>query len=159
TSPSIRPRRGLRGSRGTAPVVGVRSRCGRRHHSTGRLNVARHEHLIAGLCFSIVAVVLTGPALVGRSALGPESILDWDPLLRTQPVPPFPPAIDCTPILLHFPKDLSFARGLHGGRVDAWNPLAGCGMPLWAEQSGPFFPLKLPFYVAPSRQSYDLFLA
>jgi hypothetical protein len=51
------------------------------------------------------------------------------------------------------------AHGLRAGRLDSWNPLVGFGAPLWAEQGGPFFPLRLPFYLAPSPQSHALFLA
>lgn len=74
---------------------------------------------------------------------------------------PPPPAVihDRTPIVIDYPRDLAFARGLQRGRLDLWNPLAGAGAPLWAEQGGPFFPLKLPFYLAPSRESYNFFLA
>ena len=42
-------------------------------------------------------------------------------------------------------------RQLHAGRLPGWNPLSAAGAPLWAEQAGPFFPLKLPFYLAPSQ--------
>lgn len=120
---------------------------------------ARHEHAAALACLTLIALVLTGHALIGRGALVPESILDWDPLLRTESIPPMPRFVDFSPTFFHLPKDLAFARGLHAGRIDKWDPLAGAGVPLWAEQSGPFFPLKLPFYAAPSRGSYDVFLA
>ncbi|MEO8605448.1 MAG: hypothetical protein ABI629_22960 [bacterium] len=103
--------------------------------------------------------MLTGPALLGRVALGPESVLDRDPLYRVGPAPPSPPTNDFTPINYDLPRDLAVAHGLRAGRLDAWNPLVGFGAPLWAEAGGPFFPLKLPFYVAPSPRSYILFLA
>jgi hypothetical protein len=66
---------------------------------------------------------------------------------------------DPTPIALDWPRDVAIASGFHAGRLDHWNPLAGCGAPLWAEQGGPFFPLKLAFYASPSREMYNLFLA
>ena len=105
-----------------------------------------------------LAVILTGPALIGRAALGPDRLLDWDPLYRKGPPPPLPSATDYSPIVLDFPGDLAFALGLGSGRLDSWNPLVGGGAPLWAEHSGPFFPLKLPFYTAPSRSTYNVFL-
>jgi hypothetical protein len=107
----------------------------------------------------LLALILTGPALVGRAALGPDQLLDWDPLHRKAPPPPLPHAMDYSPIALDFPGDLAFAHGLHDGRLDSWNPLVSAGAPLWAEHGGPFFPLKIPFYAAPSRATYNIFLA
>lgn len=109
--------------------------------------------------FSLVALALTGPALVDRGALGPEAILDRDPLYQTAPEPPMPALRDFTGVVIDYPRDLAFADGLWAGRLDRWNPLVGCGTPLWADQGGPFFPLKLPFYLAPSRLTYGLFIA
>jgi hypothetical protein len=60
--------------------------------------------------------------------------------------------------MLDYPRDLAFARGLHAGRLDLWNPMVSCGAPLSVEHGGFFFPLKLPFYLAPSRLTYNLFL-
>jgi len=110
-------------------------------------------------CFAIVAVALTGPALLGKASIGPDSVIDLDPLYDVTSPPPRPAVDDFTPIHLDLPRDLAFAHGLQSGRLDKWNPLAGCGAPLWAEQGGPFFPLKVPFYLAPSRRTYDVFLA
>jgi hypothetical protein len=114
---------------------------------------------LATSCFVIIALVLGAPALSGRAALGPEHQLDFDPLYRSgfdldQP----PPLMDPGAAVFDWPRDLVFARGLHQGRLDLWNALAGCGAPLWAEQMGPFFPLRLPFYVCPSRAGYNAFL-
>ena len=117
---------------------------------------APHVHALA--CFVLIAAALAGPALLGRASLAPDTLLDNDPLYATIAPPPLPRVDDFTPIALDLPRDMAFARGLAAGRLDQWNPLAGCGAPLWAEQGGPFFPLKLPFYLAPSRRTYDLFL-
>ncbi len=122
--------------------------------------LARHPTMTASAGFALLALILTGPALVGRAALGPDIVLDWDPLYRTQqPPPPLPYSSDYTPIVCDHPQGLAFARGLHAGRLDRWNPLSGAGAPLWADHIGPFFPLRLPFYLAPSRETYHLFLA
>src|SRR5262249_9416753 len=98
-------------------------------------------------CLVLVALALawTRPALVGRPALGPEVELDTDAMFRTGPPPARALWDDAAPIVLDYPRDLQVARGVRAGRLDAWNPLVGCGAPLWAEQGGPFFPLKLPF--------------
>ncbi len=121
-------------------------------------SAVRHPHAIATACFTVLALALTGPSLIGRAALGPDSLLDWDPLYRSATPAPLPIFNDYTPIATDLPKDLRIARGLHAGRFDDWNPLSACGVPLWAEESGPFFPLKLPFYLVPSRATYHLFL-
>lgn len=115
--------------------------------------------LAAVAYFAALALALTDDALFGRGALGPEALLDRDALYQTGPLPVRSPLWDYTPIAIDYPRDLAFAEGLRAGRLDAWNPLAGCGTPLWADHVGPFFPLKLPFYLAPSRQTYQLFLA
>jgi hypothetical protein len=104
-------------------------------------------------------LILTGPGLAGRGSVGTDTLLDWDPLYSTDSFPPLPATYDYSSIVLDYPRDLAFARGLHAGRVDLWNPLVAQGTPLWAEQGGPFFPLALPFYLWPARQTYHLFLA
>ncbi len=121
--------------------------------------VAQHPATAGTLCFVLLALALTGPALLGRAALGPETVLDADPLYRTAPAPPLPSFDDWTPIVVDLPRELAVARGVRAGRLDKWNPLMGCGAPLWADHVGPFFPLKLLFYAAPSRQTYAAFLA
>jgi hypothetical protein len=110
-------------------------------------------------CYVLIALLLTAPALVGRGSFGADTLLDWDPLYTTGSLPPLPTIYDYSPIVLDYPRDLAFARGLHAGRLDLWNPLVAYGTPLWAEQGGPFFPLELPFYVFPTRETYHLFLA
>jgi hypothetical protein len=125
-----------------------------------RLTRAARHPIAAGIAlFTVLALALTGPALLGLAALGPDAALDVDPLYSQGPRPRLPRFNDFTPICLDLPRDLAFARGLHAGRVDHWNPLTGAGAPLWAEQGGPFFPLKLPFYLAPSPWTYDVFRA
>jgi hypothetical protein len=109
--------------------------------------------------FTLLALVLTGPALLGRAALGPDAALDADALYASGRRPPPPLFNDFTPICLDLPRDLAFARGLHAGRFDHWNPLSGAGAPLWADQGGVLFPLKLPFYAASSPRTYDVFRA
>jgi Bacterial membrane protein YfhO len=110
-------------------------------------------------CYALIALLLTAPALAGRGSFGADTLLDSDPLYATGPFAPPPAIYDYSPIVLDYPRDLAFARGLHGGRLDLWNPLVACGTPLWAEQGGPFFPLELPFYLFPMRATYHLFLA
>src|SRR5690348_16431687 len=109
--------------------------------------------------FGFLALAVAGPAIVGPLSLGPESVLDAQPLYRTGPPPPPPPLNDLTRAYLDLPRDLRLAGGLWRGRLERWEPLSGCGAPLWAEQGGPFFPLKLAFYLMPSRRGYDVFAA
>ncbi|MEN8182968.1 MAG: YfhO family protein, partial [Myxococcota bacterium] len=97
--------------------------------------------------------------LWGDAALAPDAELDRLPLYASPTRSPESVVYgDFTPIVLDYPRDLAFASGLRAGRIDLWNPLSACGAPLWAEQGGPFFPLKLVFYLWPSRSGYDLFL-
>jgi len=98
--------------------------------------LVRHAAVALGCC-TLVAVALTGPALLGRAALGPDSVLDTDALYRIGPAPPPPPTNDFTPIYYDLPRDLAVARGFRAGRLDTWNPLVGFGAPLWAEQGAP----------------------
>lgn len=116
------------------------------------------DWLIAGGCYTALALALTGSALAGRTALAPEGMLEFDPLTRLERDIPLPIRGDFTPVLADLPRDLAVAGQLRHGHLAEWNPLSACGAPLWAEQGGPFFPLKLPFYLAPSRGTYSLFL-
>jgi hypothetical protein len=116
-------------------------------------------HVAALLWLTFLAAIVGLPAVGGWRSLGPDSILDWDPLYRTGPAPARPTTSDYSPINQHYPRDLAFARGLHEGRFDLWNPLVSAGAPLWAEPGGPFFPLKLPFYLSPSPRTYAIYLA
>lgn len=65
---------------------------------------------------------------------------------------------DHTPAVLDLPRDLILARHVRQGQLPGWNPLSAAGAPLWAEQGGPFFPLKLPLYLLPSLATHKLFL-
>jgi hypothetical protein len=109
--------------------------------------------------FTAIAAMVCGPAILGFSAVGPEKQLDADSLYGALPEDVVRTYNDATPVVLDLPRDLAFAQGLHAGRIDVWNPHIGCGTPLWAEQGGPFFPLKLPFYILPSRATHNVFLA
>jgi len=118
----------------------------------------RGEVVAVAGCLTLLAIVVTLRVWLGWSTLQPQRWFDFDPLYRTADVP-FPPTVgDFTSIVVDVPRDLTVARQLHEGRLAHWNPLSACGAPLWAEQGGPFFPLKLPFYLVPSLWSYDLFL-
>lgn len=118
------------------------------------------ENVLALVGLAVVALLLTGPALLGAAALGPEAALDSDPLYqRERNPPPTPLFSDFSALSFHYPHDLAFARGLRAGRLDQWNPLAGTGTPLWAEQTGSLFPLKLVFYLWPTPRGYTAFLA
>jgi hypothetical protein len=117
-----------------------------------------HPTALACLLYGVLTIALTGRALVGRGAMGPDSALDHDRLYQQDPAPNTKLLTngDHTPPFLDLPRDLRFAHELHRGRFDVWNPLAGCGAPLWAEQGGPMFPLKLPFYLVPSDVAYKV---
>ena len=119
----------------------------------------RFEWLLPSVLFVVLALVVCGPAIAGRSAIGPDRTLDADSLYGALPEAVVQVHNDPTPVVLDLPRDLLFARGLHAGRLDVWNPHVACGAPLWAEQGGPFFPLKLPFYLRPSRATHHVFLA
>lgn len=108
------------------------------------------------LCSVVVALVATGPALFGDRSLGPESMLDSDLLYAIGDAPPPPSLSDPSRTVFDLPRDFAVADGFRHGRLDLWNPRVGLGMPLWAEGGAPLLPLKLPFYLAPSRRTYDL---
>jgi hypothetical protein len=118
----------------------------------------RAQWLQAAACFTLVAAALTGPALLGLAALGPDTLLDSDPLYGTGPAVRQPPWSEFASVTVDLPRTLTFARHLHAGRFQTWNPLSGAGAPLWAEQGDPFFPLKLPVYLVPSARSHALYL-
>jgi hypothetical protein len=121
--------------------------------------ITRGAFVAALLWVTLLAAIVALPAVVGWRELGPQSILDWDPLYRIGPPAPRPISSDHSPINQHYPRDLALANGLHEGRFDQWNSLVSGGAPLWAEQGAPFFPLKLPFYLWPSPATYDVYLA
>src|SRR5262245_32828231 len=112
--------------------------------------------LVATLWFSLLAVAVAGPALFLDRSLGPESQLDSDPLFTVGNPPPHATISDATRTDYDLPRDFAAADGFRAGRLDLWNPRVGLGVPLWAEGGAPFSPLKVPFYLMPSRRTYDL---
>ena len=111
---------------------------------------------LATLWIISLAVAATAPALFGSRSLGPEALLDADPLYaQGSPLPPLR-VFDASRPFYDVPREFATADGVRHGRVDLWNPRAGFGTPLWAEGGGLFFPTKIPFYLAPSRRTYDL---
>ena len=111
--------------------------------------------VVAGLWFVVLALAATGPALFGARSLGPESVLDFDLLYVVGDRPRPPPFADLSRAVYDLPRDFAAAEGFRAGRFDLWNPRVAMGQPLWAEGGAPLFPLKLPFYLAPSRRTYD----
>jgi hypothetical protein len=111
---------------------------------------------VAMLWFVLLAVAVTGPALFLDRSLGPESQLDSDPLFTVGNPPPKATISDATRTDYDLPRDFAAADGFRAGRLDLWNPRVGLGVPLWAEGGAPFSPLKVPFYLMPSRRTYDL---
>jgi hypothetical protein len=111
---------------------------------------------VAALWFVLLALAATGPALFLDRSLGPESLIDSDPLFALGNPPPRPIISDASRTLYDLPHDFAAADGFRAGRLDLWNPRVGLGVPLWAEGGAPFFPLKVPFYLLPSRRTYDL---
>jgi hypothetical protein len=126
-------------------------------HAGARAVTAR-ELGAAILCCGVLAILLLGPAMAGRVSVAPEGVLDYDPLYRDRRDVRVPGGGDFTLPLVDLPRDLVVAQAVGSGRLPMWNPLSACGAPLWAEQGGPFFPLKLPFYLSPSKGSYAVFL-
>lgn len=118
--------------------------------------MSRNSWLAAG-AYLILAVAVGGTALFGDRSLAGDAVIDRDPAWRNGPAPPPAPFADDTPACLDYPSALLFARGLHAGRIDDWNPHVGLGRPLWAEQGGALFPLKLVFYAWPTPRTYDLY--
>src|SRR5262249_49280245 len=53
------------------------------------------------------------------------------------------------PMSLELGRERAVASALKQGRIEVWNPWSGSGVPLWAEQGGPFFPTKLIYYLCP----------
>src|SRR5262245_43752776 len=108
------------------------------------------------LWFVLLALATTGPALFLDRSLGPESMIDSDPLFALGDPPPRPVIADASRTTWDLPHDFAAADGFRAGRLDLWNPRVGFGLPLWAEGGAPFSPLKVPFYLMPSRRTYDL---
>src|SRR6516162_10665001 len=105
--------------------------------------------LLALLAYCMIAVSLTGPALLGQGTITPEGLLDGDLLYKELTGAKLRPFDDPTPIVLELGRERAVASGLSQRRIDTWNPWSGAGAPLWAEQGGPFFPTKLIYYLYP----------
>lgn len=119
----------------------------------------RRPAVIATFAYVVVALLLCSNAIFRGAALGPDAELDRHPPFGREEAAEPTIFDDITLTYLDYPRDLAIARGLQSGRLDLWNPLSACGAPLWAEQGGPFFPLKLVFYLHPTPTTYKLFLA
>jgi hypothetical protein len=115
--------------------------------------------MVAALWFVVLAVAATAPALFGSRSLGPEFMLDSDPLYAQGDAPSAPPVFDPTRYYYDLPRDFAASDGIRHGRIDLWNPRIGVGRPLWGEGGALFFIAKIPFYLAPSRRTYDLVMA
>jgi hypothetical protein len=105
--------------------------------------------LLALLAYCMIAVSLTGPALLGQGSITPEGFLDKDLLYKELTEAKLRPFDDRTPIVLELGRERAVASGLSQRRIDTWNPWSGAGAPLWAEQGGPFFPTNLIYYLYP----------
>jgi hypothetical protein len=118
----------------------------------------RQPIVVAACIYVVVALLLCSDAIFGGAALGPDAELDRHPPFGHETAAEPTIFDDITFIYLDYPRNLTIARGLQAGRLDLWNPLSGCGAPLWAEQGGPFFPLKLLFYLHPTPATLRLFI-
>lgn len=114
----------------------------------------------AASLYMLIAWFWLGDAVLGSAAVIPESFIEHARPFRAAVQTDLPEQSfsDVTPVISDYPLGMLFARGLVAGRLDLWNPWSGCGMPLWAEQGGPFFPLYLPFYLSPQRATFNLAL-
>jgi hypothetical protein len=115
--------------------------------------------LSAILFLALLALVATAPALLGNRSLGPEFLLDADPLYAQRDAPRGPAVFDPTRYYYDLPRDVAAGAGIRQGRIDLWNPRVGLGMPLWGEGGALFFPPKIVFYLWPSRRALDLVVA
>ena len=104
---------------------------------------------LALLAYCIIVVSLTGRALLGEGSIIPEWLLDRDPLYKESTEAKLRPFEDETPVVLDLGRERAVASGLSQRRIDTWNPWSGAGVPLWAEQGGPFFPTNLIYYLYP----------
>jgi hypothetical protein len=111
---------------------------------------------LATLWIICLAVAATAPALFGSGSLGPESLLDADPLYARAAPPSSPGLFDPTRAYFDVPRDFAAADGFQQGRFDLWNPRVGLGIPLWSDGGALFLPAKIPFYLSPSRRTYDV---
>ena len=115
-----------------------------------------YPRLCITVAYALLAVAAAAPIAFGDRTLGPEHAIDQDGFYG-ETAPSSRHYGDTTPILVDYPRDIMIARSLGSGRPFAWNPLVAAGVPLLAEQGGPFFPLRLVFYLFPGPASYTLF--
>jgi len=106
-----------------------------------------------------VALFLTGPSFLGQESLGPYSAVDCcDDMFKPGDPPRRPTFDDPSAAVQDYPRERLFVRGVRRGHLSEWNPFVGAGTPLWAEQGGPFFPLKLPLLLWPNLTGVYVFL-
>jgi hypothetical protein len=106
--------------------------------------------------YILLAAIASSPVVFGDKTLGPEYAMEKDRFYGSgSHETRF--YSDETPVRLDYPRDMMIARSLRSGRPFAWNPLVAAGVPLLAEQSGAFFPLRALFYALPCPASYTLF--
>src|SRR3954471_17939528 len=91
------------------------------HYSTIRWS------LWALLAYCMIAVSLTGPALLGQGSIIPEGYLDRDILYKELTEAKLRPFQDATPIVLELGRARAVASGLSHRRIDTWNPWSGAG--------------------------------
>jgi hypothetical protein len=115
-----------------------------------------YPRLCITVAYSVLAVAAAAPIAFGDRTLGPEHAIDQDGFYGETAASSRHYG-DTTPILVDYPRDIMIARSFGSGRPFAWNPLVAAGVPLLAEQGGPFFPLRLVFYLFPGPGSYTLF--
>jgi hypothetical protein len=106
--------------------------------------------------YVLLAAVASSPIVFGDKTLGPEYAMDKDRFYGSGSHETRFYG-DETPVRLDYPRDMMIARALRSGQPFAWNPLVAAGVPLLAEQSGAFFPLRALFYALPCPASYTLF--
>lgn len=126
-------------------------------HAGGARLVCRSYPLLCSLVgYILIAAVAAWPVTFGDKTIGPEHVIDHDPFYGGA-VPASRSYGDATPVLLDYPRDMAIARSFRSGQLAAWNPWVATGVPLLAEQSGAFFPLRILFYLWPGPSSYTLF--
>lgn len=66
-------------------------------------------------------------------------------------------SVDPSAVLLAFPCYSLIARQMHAGQLPLWNPLNGCGSPLWADlQTAILSPIHWLYFACPTQYAYNL---
>ena len=122
---------------------------------------ARSREFAAALaCCTALAFALGGPALTGRGTLwGADMGLDSDPLYATSPPPAALAFSDPTPAQVDVPRDLAIAGAMGLGTCRCGTRSRHAARRCGPSRAGPFFPLKLPFYLLPSLSTTSCFSA